>query len=76
MIRRDRRRTWMARRFGELRDRATGGASGLDSALARELRIVPGLNRSLLWLLAPESAWIARRRQMPFCTSLLAIART
>lgn len=67
---------WTARRVSALRDLATSRGNGSDSALARELRVVPGLNRALLWLLAPEAAWIARRRQLPFGTSLLAIART
>jgi hypothetical protein len=49
---------------------------GMEPALARELMIVPGLNRSLLWLLAPELAWIARQRRLPFARSLFAVART
>jgi SAM-dependent methyltransferase len=67
---------WTARRVSALRDLATTRGNGSHSALARELTIVPGLNRALLWRLAPEPAWVARRRQLPFGTSLLAIART
>ena len=67
---------WTARHVSALRDLATTRGNGSNSALARELTIVPGLNRALLWLLAPEAAWIARRRQLPFGTSLLAIGRT
>lgn len=66
---------WIARGLSRLRDRAAARGSRLDSALARELRIVPGLNRSLRWLLAPEASWIVRHRHVTFGTSLLAIAR-
>ena len=58
---------------------ARGGrpASEAEShALAEdEFRIVPGLNEVLRWCLAPEAGRIARRRQLPFGTSLVAVAR-
>lgn len=67
---------WTARRFSALHDLATNRGNSSRSALARELKLLPGLNRILLWLLTPEAAWIASRRQLPFGTSLLAIAQT
>jgi SAM-dependent methyltransferase len=41
----------------------------------RELRVVPGVNGLLTWLLEREARWIARRWRLPLGTSLLAIAR-
>lgn len=40
-----------------------------------EFRVVPGLNELLDWCLAPEVRRIARRRVLPFGTSLVAVAR-
>jgi SAM-dependent methyltransferase len=42
---------------------------------ARELRIRPGVNQMLTRLLSQETSLIARRRQLPFGTSLIALAR-
>lgn len=67
---------WIARRVSALRDSLVNARGGAAPALAGELRVVPGLNGSLLRLLAPEAAWIARHGHMPFGSSLLAIART
>ncbi len=67
---------WLGRRVQRWLDRPARGGTRSDSATARELRVIPGLNGSLLRLLAPEAAWIANRRRLPFGTSLLAIART
>ncbi len=67
---------FVARRVYALRDRVRRGGNGSESALERELKVAPGLNRWLLRLLAPEAAWVARHRRLPFGTSLLAIART
>ena len=66
---------WLARRASALRDLARPRGNGSGSALARELTVAPGLNQSLRWLLAPEAAWVARHRRLPFGTSLLVIAR-
>lgn len=46
-----------------------------DAPVLGELRIVPGLNELLLWLLSLEIPFIVRRRRLPFGTSLLTIAR-
>jgi SAM-dependent methyltransferase len=47
-----------------------------DEALVRrELRVVPLLNGLLAALLSPEVRWIARRKRLPFGTSLVALAR-
>ena len=67
---------WIARRVYALSGRAPDPGNGPRSALARELKVVPGLNESLLWLLAPEAPWIGRHRRLPFGTSLLAVARS
>jgi SAM-dependent methyltransferase len=40
-----------------------------------EVRIVPGVNALLAWLLAQEARLIARRRHLPFGASLLAVAQ-
>jgi SAM-dependent methyltransferase len=41
-----------------------------------DLKIVPGLNGLLSWLLAREVGWVAERRRLPIGTALLALART
>jgi SAM-dependent methyltransferase len=66
---------WLGRRLARLvphRDRAARTA---DALALSELRITPGLNGLLSWLLAREAPLIARRRQLPIGTSLLAVAR-
>jgi SAM-dependent methyltransferase len=64
---------WARRKLGR------GGRSGCDAdshALAEgEFRVVPGLNALLGLCLAPEARRIARRRTLPFGTSLVAVAR-
>jgi len=56
-----------------------GQTSGRDAdpkkVLAKELRIVPVLNELLAWELGWETRWLATRRELPFGTSWLAIAR-
>jgi SAM-dependent methyltransferase len=58
---------WLSRRRPEHAD--------LAEAVRRELRIVPVMNDMLSFLLEQESRWVARRRRLPFGTSLVAIAR-
>jgi SAM-dependent methyltransferase len=57
---------WVKRRFR--------GARRGDPVLD-DLRIVPGVNGGLAWLLGLEASRIAARRRLPFGTSLVAIAR-
>jgi len=62
---------WAARRF-----RATGPSVAANrQQVAAELRIIPIFNGLMTWLLSLEARWIARRRRLPFGTSLLAVAR-
>lgn len=57
--------------------RAIGGQAGggTQTAVARELRIVPGFNLLMKSALAVENAWLGAGRHLPFGTSLLAVAR-
>ena len=57
--------------------RAQTSAKGGDpnQLLKQELRIVPVLNELLAWELNWEARWLAGRRELPFGTSWLAIAR-
>lgn len=48
---------------------------GAFAAAIEDLRIVPILNPLLEWMLSVEAPAIARRRRLPFGTSLLAIGR-
>ncbi len=41
----------------------------------KELRVLPGVNGMLRWLLAHEAFFIRRRWRYPLGTSMLAIAR-
>ena len=41
----------------------------------QDLRVIPGVNQLLLWLLAGELGPVRRRRVLPIGTSLLAVAR-
>lgn len=41
----------------------------------RELRIIPGINGLLEWMLRPESLLVEKRRTLPIGTSLVALAR-
>lgn len=66
---------WLGRR---LRGALRGGRPEDTAARRRlsegELRIVPGINSLLAWLMRPEAAWVSRRRRLPFGTSLIALA--
>ena len=64
---------WLRRKLA----RAGRPPSDAEShALAEgEFRVVPGLNELLDWCLAPEVRRIARRRVLPFGTSIVAVAR-
>jgi SAM-dependent methyltransferase len=64
---------WLARR-------RPGQAAGVDAAHDRErfhkeLRVVPGVNGVLRWLLSRAAFFVRRRWRLPLGTSLLAIAR-
>ncbi|MEO8593450.1 MAG: class I SAM-dependent methyltransferase [Candidatus Solibacter sp.] len=52
-------------------------SSGVDAKklLEEELRVVPVLNEVLTWQLGWETRWLRGRRELPFGTSWLAIAR-
>ncbi len=65
---------WLRRKVAH---RRRGGAQGGEqrALAADEFRIVPGLNEILAWCLAPEVRRVARRRRLPFGTSLVAVAR-
>lgn len=63
---------WLTRRLQTLR--ARGGTRPVSDVARGELTIVPGLNGLLTFLLSQEARPIAKRKRMPFGTSLLAIA--
>jgi SAM-dependent methyltransferase len=64
---------WAGRRLAELR-RRFGRRRDTDKMVSDELKVVPLLNEILARMLALEVPLIARRRRLPFGTSLLAIA--
>ncbi|MFN8594558.1 MAG: class I SAM-dependent methyltransferase [Thermomicrobiales bacterium] len=67
---------WLSRRLAHRLTCENRSAAGRPDALAmRELRIVPGLNDALAWLLGQESRLVRRRHSLPFGTSLLVVAR-
>lgn len=67
---------WLKRRLAPAVHRGTvGGTQRGRELAARELRIIPGVNTLLEWILVPEVALIARRCRLPIGTSLLAVAR-
>jgi len=64
---------WARRKLAR---RGRAGSDADSHALAEgEFRVVPGLNALLRLCLAPEARRIARRRTLPFGTSLVAVAR-
>ena len=62
---------WLSRAF-RAKKAANADAKAL---LEQELRVVPVLNEILAWALSWETRWLAKRRQLPFGSSLLAVAR-
>jgi len=67
---------WLKRRLVASTERCLANDVNRTHELASgELRIMPVLNDLLVLLLAQEARMIARRRQLPIGTSLLAIAR-
>ena len=67
---------WLRRRLAPLFVRRTAdGPDRRRELVESELRIIPGVNALLEWMLVPEVRLIARRRKLPLGTSLLAIAR-
>ena len=67
---------WLRRRLEALISRFRARDADLKHYMTRhELQIVPIINELLTLLLAPETLVIARRRQLPIGTSLIAIAR-
>jgi SAM-dependent methyltransferase len=69
----DRLTFFMAALYPLVRARRWFGGSG-ERAIARELRVVPGLNAALRAILGVEARAVAAGAQPPFGTSLLAIA--
>lgn len=57
------------------RRRNKGDAAAGSSAVLDQLRIRPGINGLLTFLLAQEARLVAARKQLPIGTSLLAVAR-
>jgi 2-polyprenyl-3-methyl-5-hydroxy-6-metoxy-1,4-benzoquinol methylase len=62
---------WLSRGFRA----KTAANADAKELLEQELRVVPVLNEILDWALSWETRWLARRRQLPFGSSLLAVAR-
>ncbi len=65
---------WLGRRAAALTGRLRRASSPTDLAL-RELRLTPGVNGLLRFLMAREIPRVVDRRGLPFGTSLLAVAR-
>ena len=66
---------WLGRRLAPLRSWFAGRNRPSAAELARgELRVVPGLNTTLTWLLRREVPLLSKRRRLTLGTSLLAIA--
>ncbi len=63
---------WLSRRSKA--GTTTGSAHALELA-RQELRVVPVLNEIIAWVLSWEARWMVKRRQLPFGSSLLAVAR-
>jgi len=67
---------WLRRWRASLpRARRTAGADRTYALATDELRIVPGINSLLTYLLSQEVRLIARRRVLPIGTAILALAR-
>jgi len=66
---------WSGRRLNALLRPAEIHEVKVHHLAASELRITPGINEILEWLLSLERSAILHRRVQPFGTSLLAIAR-
>jgi SAM-dependent methyltransferase len=70
---------WLGRRLATLgrRNRNAGGRSPEQThqLALDELRVRPGANGALTWVLSLETRLIARRKHLPAGTSLLAVAR-
>jgi len=72
---------WAGRRLASLTRRQEGRADGAGRAkrthqlAVDELRVRPGVNGALAWVLSRETRFIAGRRHLPVGTSLLAVAR-
>jgi SAM-dependent methyltransferase len=63
---------WLARR---LKARTAAGTVHARELLKEEVRVIPVLNDILRVILSWETFWLAKRRQLPFGSSLLAVAR-
>lgn len=67
---------WFVRRvFARKRLDTIDATSDENGSGARELRIVPVINRFLAYLLDRETRLIEHRRKLPFGTSIVAVAR-
>jgi SAM-dependent methyltransferase len=62
---------FMGRKFARLR---TSGPTSVQQLAAYDLKVVPVIKDVLAWALSHEARWVARRRQIPFGASLVAIA--
>lgn len=65
----------LGRVWSDARRRRNGEDAGASSAVVDQLRIRPGINGLLTFVLAQEARLIAARKQLPIGTSLLAVAR-
>lgn len=67
---------WLGRRLAaRFRKPRESGAAIHDELATSELRVIPGLNGVLSFLLGQEARVLARRRRLPLGTSLVAVAR-
>jgi SAM-dependent methyltransferase len=65
---------WAARKLAGSRGAAAESPDRLRARVENELRVRPGINELMLGILGAEARWLARRRALPFGTSLLAVA--
>lgn len=67
---------WLRRHFACLgRARHSEDQSYAHKLALQELRVIPGLNALLSWMLSVEAVFIAQGHRLPIGTSLLAVAR-
>lgn len=67
---------WLSRKVAHwLRRRISRRTPSAQEEFAQELRILPGINTLLIWILMQEVWLLMRRATLPCGTSLLAIAR-
>jgi SAM-dependent methyltransferase len=66
---------WLGRRYATLRNQQRSNPQSRSKLFARDLQVRPIMNRVLTWLHHWEAGMIARRKRLPWGTSMLVVAR-